>query len=399
MNSKVFISGGGPVGLILAIGLSQLGAEVILAEKNLPDEMNLVNSNKSPDSSFDGRVIALTYGSKLILEKLGVWEQIYPFTTKIKSVHVSQKGFLGITHLHAKEVDLPALGYSITASDLGKVLWQRVQSYQQIQVLCPANLESLEMTDNQANLSVSVEGQLQKFTVDLVVGADGTQSTVRQLLDLEMTVKDYHAVGVIAKIETELSPNNWAYERFTKEGAVALLPMGGNFSKAVLVCPKEQVEHVKTLGDEAFMQLFASKMGERLGRFTQVSERVFYPLQETYVPQMTKGRAVLMGNASHTQHPVAAQGLNLGIVDIQAFLDLSESLLVQNLGDTEFLQTYAKQRHQHHQQIMGLTDSLIEIFQAKSPVIGHARGIGLMAMQTFSPLRKRFAKISMGVSL
>ncbi len=403
-GNKVFISGGGPVGLMMAIGLSRLGAEVILAEKISPVKEKQDNYSDSTDSSFDGRVLALSYGSRLILEELKVWKKLKPYFTDIKSVHVSQKGYLGITYLHAEEMNVPALGYSIASSDLGKVLWKKVKKNKAIKVLCPASLEALEMSKDQATISVALEsanGKKQDFTVDLVIGADGTESTVRKLLDLKIAVKDYNSVAVITKITTEQSPKNWAYERFTPEGAVALLPMGGKLSKAVLVFQAEQMAEIKSLDDKEFMQLFANEMGERLGEFIHVSERVFYPLKETYVPQMTKGRemgrAILIGNASHTQHPVAAQGLNLGIADIKAFLDLAKSMSLQNIGDPKFLKVYAKQRHEHHQKIMGLTDGLIGIFQEKSPIIGHMRGMGLMAMQAFSPLRKRLSKLSMGI--
>lgn len=416
VSGHVFIAGGGPVGLMLAIAMAKLGAKVTLAEQSYPVDLLEVEpsevenlNNSDTDSSFDGRVLALNYGSMLFLKKLGLWENLAPMTTEIKSVHVSQKGFLGITHLQAAEMNVPALGYSILAKDLGRVLWQSVQATPAIKLRCPAKLESLEQLDKKVSLilredkvathlETEIKPKTETLEVDLVVGADGTNSTVRQLLGLALEEKNYDAFGVIAKIETEKDPKNWAYERFTQDGPVALLPMGGHFHKAVLVCSADEIDSVKALSDEAFMDLFASKMGERLGAYTRVSERVYYPLKETYVPQMFKGRALLMGNASHTQHPVAAQGLNLGIADIQAFMSLLETEHPIDIGEASLLETYAAARHAHHQKIMGLTDGLIELFQAPSPVVGHIRGIGLMAMQAMPGLRKRFSRMSMGVS-
>jgi len=395
-KGTTFISGGGPVGMILALGLTRLGGQVVLAEQN-PVQQSKDNT------SFDGRVLALTYGTQQILENIGIWPALRAYTTRIEHVHVSQKGYLGMTQIHANEMQVPALGFSITGQDLGKVLTQLVIENEAIQFLSPAKLVQMEMNDSEAIVTVEsgMEGnrEHQTLSVDVVVGADGTQSTVRQLLNLEIKEKNYHAFGIIAKIETEQPPQHWAYERFTEEGPVALLPMGGHASKAVLVCPEDQLEHIKSMNDAEFIQLFAEKMGERLGAFTSISERVYYPLKETYVPQMTKGRAVLMGNASHTQHPVAAQGLNLGIADIDAFLKAIASLQqpFKDYGSETFLQNYAQSRQTHHQKIMGLTDSLIQIFETSSPVIGHFRGIGLMALQAMPSLKKRFSKISMGV--
>lgn len=387
-----FISGGGPVGLMLALGLAQKGFKVVLAEAHEPNE-----AQQNSKSSFDGRVLALSQGSRLALEKIQLWSALKPFVTDIKHVHVSQKGYLGVTKLHAEEVGVPALGYSIQSSDLGKVLWQAVRNQDNVHLLCPARLIDFEeVTDGVLATVITEAEETLQVQTKLVVGADGTDSKVRQILNLEIERKSYRAFGVIAQIETEQAPCGWSYERFTEQGPVALLPMKDRFHKAVMVCPEDQVEQVMALDDAAFIDLFASKMGERLGGFTQVSPRVCYPLTETYVPQMQSGRAVLMGNASHTQHPVAAQGLNLGIRDVEAFLSGLESQ--QDLGAKAYLQAYAQQRKVDHERVMGLTDSLIEVFQHTSPLVGHLRGIGLMAMQAMPGLKRRFARFAMGGS-
>lgn len=384
-----FINGGGPVGLILAIGLAAQNRQVVLVEKSLP--------KKGP--SFDGRVLALSYGSRLVLEQLGVWQQLEPYVTEILDIHVSQKGFMGVTHLHASEMKVPALGYSVTAFDLGQVLWEVAQQTQNIQLFTECSLEGFEQHETHVSIDVQCsknETQSLAFDAKLLVGADGTYSKVREILELPLEESDYGAFGFIAKIETELNPNGWAFERFTSEGPVALLPMGGHFHKAVMVVPSAKMDEVKALSDHEFIARFSEKMGERLGRFVSVSERVAYPLKEAYVPQMVVGRTVLMGNASHTQHPVAAQGLNLGISDIQVFLNAMNT--VGDLGDEDTLLSYQATQQAHHQKIMGFTDSLIQVFQTPSSVVGHMRGMGLMAMEAMPSLRKRLSKMAMGLA-
>lgn len=394
----VFISGGGPIGLMLAIGLSYQGRKVVLAEKYAPQ----VNVPEAAQNAFDGRVLALSKGSQAFLQSIQVWQALAPFTTPIEHVHVSQKGYLGITTLHADEVDVDALGFSVQSSDLGAVLWNVASGIENISLLCPMQLQgfteknqtvTIELADS-ANDDGSDYGHL-THTVEaqLIVGADGTQSQVRQILALPIEEKSYNAYGVLAQIETEQHPQGWAYERFTEEGPVALLPMQGHAHKAVMVCPADALKTIEALTDDEFMALFAEKMGERLGRFVKVSPRSIYPLKETYVAQMTKGRAVLMGNASHTQHPVAAQGLNLGIRDIETFLNAGQD--IQDLGDQAWLLEYASSRESDHKKVMGLTDSLIQIFQHRSPVVGHLRGLGLMAMQAMPGLKRRFSKFAM----
>jgi len=387
------ISGGGPVGLMLALGLAQQAFQVVLAEIFVP--------TADAPNSFDGRVLALSHGSMLVLKKLNVWNDLVEHVTEIHHVHVSQKGYLGLTKLHAEEVDVPALGYSIQSSDLGKVLWQHVQQNQQIQLLCPARLVTFEERDSVIRAEIAVDskgvcipGESYKVEAKLIVGADGTDSQVRKTVGLPIEVKSYQAFGVITQIETEMHPQGWSFERFTEKGPVALLPMKGHFHKAVMVCPEDEVESVKALNDAEYIALFTSKMGARLGRFIHVSPRVMYPLKESYVSQMSKGRALLMGNASHTQHPVAAQGLNLGIRDIEVFLEMTSS--TDDIGRPEFLTEYATARKPDHEKVMGMTDGLIDIFQHQSPIVGHLRGIGLMAMQALPTLKKRFSRFAMG---
>jgi len=393
IKCDVVISGGGPVGLMLALGLAQQAFQVVLAEAFLP--------TADAPNSFDGRVLALSHGSMLVLRKLNIWNDLVEHVTEIHHVHVSQKGYLGLTKLHAEEVDVPALGYSIQSSDLGKVLWQHVQKNQQIQVLCPARLITFEKHNSVIQAEISVDSEstgipVRSYQVEakLIVGADGTDSQVRKILGLPIEEKSYQAFGVITQIETEMHPQGWSFERFTEKGPVALLPMKGHFHKAVMVCPEDEVESVKALNDAEYIALFTSKMGERLGRFIHVSPRVIYPLKESYVPQMCKGRALLMGNASHTQHPVAAQGLNLGIRDIEVFLEMTS--LTDDIGMPEFLEEYALARKPDHEKVMGMTDGLIDIFQHQSPIVGHLRGVGLMAMQAIPTLKRRFSRFAMG---
>lgn len=394
IDCDVFVSGGGPVGLMLAIGLAQQGKSVVLVEKfapKLPSE-----SLEKVQNSFDGRVLALSKGSQNFMQKIGIWPALQSYTTPIEHIHVSQKGYLGLTTLHANEVDVDALGFSVQSSHLGDVLWHLVNQQDNIEVICPAVLSDFKELDNKVVATlVDVDGQnaIAEVSAKLIVGADGTHSRVREILGLPIEEKSYGAFGILAQIETEQHPQGWAFERFTEDGPVALLPMQGHAHKAVLVCPEEQVEQIKSLSDEAYIELFAEKMGERLGRFTKVSPRIAYPLKETYVPQMSKGRAVLMGNASHTQHPVAAQGLNLGIRDIEAFLrDVVEQ---EDTGDEAWLKLYSKGREPDHRKVMGLTDTLIQIFQHSSPIIGHLRGMGMMAMQAMPRVKRRFSKFAM----
>jgi 2-octaprenyl-6-methoxyphenol hydroxylase len=379
------IIGAGPVGLILAIGLAKQGKSVAIVEKEAVQQ--------SP--SFDGRVLALTNGSMNVLDSLGLWNDLQAVTTEIKHVHVSQKGYLGLTQIHADEMNVDALGYSVTSADLGKELWKKAEEEAKIKILSEAELVSFESDNQEVQLKITRGGGSETLSSQIIVGADGTNSKVREILNIPAIEKSYDAFGVIAKIETEEDPQGWSYERFTTEGPVALLPMGGKFHKAVMVVPNKKIEQVKAFSDDKFIDAFTEKMGERLGEFVSVSNRVSYPLIESYAKKMIANRAMLIGNASHTQHPVAAQGLNLGISDIAELLLLTDQQ--KDLGNADRLLEYERLRQPEHERIMGFTDSLIQIFETKSSVVGHLRGLGLMAMESMPNQRKKLAKMAMGL--
>lgn len=382
----VVIAGGGPVGLTLALGLAQRGAHIALVEAIQP--------KSGQANSFDGRVLALSEGSRLILQNLNVWSDLIPYVTEIHHVHVSQQGYLGLTLMHSEELNVPALGYSIRAHDLGRVLWQHVTNTDAIQLYCPANL--VNFMESGDGVSVEVQQAQKNLTITsrLIIGADGTDSQVRQTMGLRLEQKNYAAWAILAQVDTEKPHQNWAFERFTSEGPVALLPLNSATHKLVYVASEQNYAALLALSDDEFMNAFSQKMGERFGAYQNISPRVAYPLKETYVKRVVKGHAVLMGNASHTQHPVAAQGLNLGLRDVDDFLNgLQPGLL--NLTQPTFLAHYERQRQIDHQKVMGLTDSLIRIFEHPSPLVGHMRGLALMTLQALPKLKQRLAKFSM----
>ena len=385
-DCDVLIAGGGPVGLCLALGLVQKGAQVELVEA--------VEPKPGAANSFDGRVLALSEGSKRILQDLKVWNELLPFITPIHHVHVSQKGYLGLTLMHSQEMDVEALGYSIRAADLGRVLWQKVRETEQIQLHCPASVQGFSQTESLVEVQLKAQEQAITRTCRLVVGADGTDSQIRKTLKLPLKKKDYGAWAILAQVETEQAHQNWAFERFTQDGPVALLPLDSHSHKLVYVARDDQYQALMALDDRAFKAEFANKMGERFGAYQTISPRVAYPLKETYVERVCVGLAVLMGNASHTQHPVAAQGLNLGLRDVEDFLTGLQPDLV-NLQSSEFLAEYERLRRQDHRKVMGLTDGLIRVFEHPSPFVGHARGLAMMALQAMPKLKKRLARFSM----
>ncbi len=378
------IAGGGPVGLTLALGLAQQGCRVTVLEKVEPKPGAL--------NSFDGRVLALSEGSRLILQQLGVWTALLSHLTPIKHIHVSQQGYLGLTLIHAHEMNVMALGYSIRAEALGAVLWQAVRAQVNIDIRCPARLLGFVQNEETVLVDFEQQGQRAQLQAKLILGADGTDSQVRQSLNWPLVQKSYRAWAILAQVDTYEPHEHWAFERFTSQGPVALLPLSTHSHKLVYVAPEAEYEDLLAMSDVDFVAAFTRKMGARFGGFHQLSARVAYPLTETYVERVAEGRAVLLGNASHTQHPVAAQGLNLGLRDVASLL---AGLQNHGLNDVGWLVQYERERQQDHRQVMGLTDGLIRVFEHPSPLVGHLRGVAMMALQAMPGLKRRLAHFSM----
>ena len=418
LSCDFLISGAGPVGLILAIGLARKGHEVIVAEKFTPD---FAKKTEQEDNAFDGRVLALSQGSVDVLNEYGIWPALSELSTPIKKVHVSQKGYLGLTTISSEELEVNALGYSVQGWDLGAQLWQLAESHDKVQLLSKVEFDRFsqstetETTKTESSKAFSVVSVLKDTQTDsmievqshCLIGADGTDSQVRKGLGFELHTKDYGAFGILARIETRNEHQGLAFERFTSQGPMALLPMADKFHKAVWVCSADDKDRILAMDDETFMQAFSARMGERFGGFVSVSKRLAYPLKETSLEHISKDCVLLMGNAAHTQHPVAAQGLNLGIKDVSEFIDALNAFEQEfnrpvDLSNqdilSELIAEYAVNQQKQHHKVMGMTDGLIQIFEHPSPIVGHARGLGLAALQILPPLKKRFARFAMGKS-
>ncbi len=378
------ISGGGPVGLSLALGAARLGLEVLVAEKTPVKEV--------PAPSFDGRMLALNLSSMRLFAQIGLEDVLRPFLTPIEHVHVSQQRFMGVTTLHAEAMGLSALGYSVLGQALGKVLAEAVSRQARITLLQPAALTAFEQQAEHVKIKLHTERGELDTAAALLVGADGTHSVVRQQLGWAVEKKDYGSVAILAQVESYLPHRHWAYERFTHDGPVALLPYKTHHHKAVMVVPAEKQPELMALDDSAYLRAFTQRMGARFGGFKAAGARLVYPLQAFYVDKVAQGRVALMGNASHTQHPVAAQGLNLGLRDVADYLSF---LAQEQRAPCEWLAEYEQKRQRDHRAVMGMTDSLIDLFQVPQPLAGHLRGMGLIGLELLPMLKRRVAQFGM----
>ena len=370
----IIIAGAGPVGAVCALALKQGGLNPLVLEARAID----VPVN-------DKRTLALSYGSRLILERLGVWAHLSE-ATPITRIHISHKGGLGRAALSAVEEGVPALGYVLAYGQLHNALESALKEAG-VRIRYGTPVEEVSPGTEAATISTGGEYP-EELAAGLTVIADGGRGGNA---GQPVFSRDYHQVAVVADVTTELPHQGLAYERFTPDGPVALLPNGKGFS-LVWVNPPEKAENIMSLDDSDFLAALREHFGGRQGRFFSTGPRARFPLKLDYRGVRAGERVVRIGNASQTLHPVAGQGFNLGLRDAwelaQSCLETPQELL----GSSQQLQKYAASRRKDALPGIGFTDVLVKSFSTSNALLHHLRGAGLMALQMIPPARHFVAK-------
>ncbi|SIT72101.1 2-octaprenyl-6-methoxyphenol hydroxylase [Ectothiorhodosinus mongolicus] len=395
-RKDLVIVGGGMVGASLALAAANQDYAVTLLEAHPPGEPG--------QPSYDDRSTALSYGSRRLLERLGLWEALAPHVEPILHIHVSQRGYLGAARLNHQEEQVPALGYVIANRDLGGVLAAALTA-SSVDVRTPATLEDYTDRGDHLALRIRKGKRLSSLETRLLIAADGTHSAVREMAGIEVDTLDFGQTAVIANVTPGKKHEGWAYERFTDEGPVALLPLtagpdGQQRCSLVWVRSDEQAQATLALDDAEFLAALQQRFGYRLGRFLQVGSRAAYPLKRVRAQRDTDARLIIVGNAAHTLHPVAGQGFNLALRDVAA---LSEALATarrqgEDPGSEMVLQSYREARETDLRWTTGVTDALAQYFALDWSPLAHARGLGLMVVDRCRWLRQQLARRGMGVA-
>ncbi len=394
IDYDVLIVGGGMVGASLAVALLPLIA---------PLKVGMVDAfefGMAEQPSYDDRSIALSYGSSRIFAGMGLWDELESKTTSIQKIHVSDRGHFGATRLSAEKEKVPALGYLVESRILGKQLYE-VLADSDIDQIIPASVTATQEIENGLQVTLLKDKKEIKLTTKLLVAADGTQSKIRELSGIGMKRSDYHQAAVVANVSTEKPHQNQAFERFADTGPIALLPLSDNRCSLVWTHDTKNdtadLDDTLALDDEGFLKKLGDEFGYRLGKFTKVGKRSSFPLALVTSDKNTAPHTVIIGNASHTMHPVAGQGLNLALRDIAVLADLIAKH-IDDVGADELLQAYESQRTGDVKTTVRYTDSLVKLFSNDNFLLGHARAGGLLAVDRISPLRKLFTRQSMGVN-
>jgi len=394
----VLIVGGGLVGASLACSLRDSGLRVAVLEAHP------LRADDQP--SFDARTVALSYGSRRIFAAMGLWQAIEDEGVEpIRRIHVSDRGHLGVTRLDCRDQHVEALGYVAESRVLGKALAAGLATVENLELLCPASLESLDFHADHVGVRYVRDGQSEQLTTRLVVAADGGNSTVRRLTGVKAWEVGYGQTAVIANVVTERPHQQVAYERFTDTGPMALLPTRapagaeGRCAALVWTVRDAQREEIMGLDEETFLARLGQRFGRRVGAFERVSRRHAYPLTLLRVREHVRSRLAVIGNAAHTLHPVAGQGFNLGLRDVavlaQVLVDGTRA--GRDPGELELLNEYMRWRRRDQLQTAVFTDGLVRLFSTGLTPIAALRNAGLVAVDLLPPAKKLLARHAMGL--
>jgi 2-octaprenyl-6-methoxyphenol hydroxylase len=386
LDAGVLIVGGGLVGASLAIALDAAGIPATLVEAAAP------RTDAQP--SYDERNLALARATVNGLDAIGVWAYAAAQATPIRHIHVSRAGEFGSARLDAARHGVEALGWTLPARELGAALLRRLDACTRLTRHSPAKLEALEPHAAGWRARIRTAGGERMLDTPLLVGADGTESFVRARLGIEAERLDYEQTLFVATVTPERAHANRAYERFSDDGPVALLPLAEGRCGLVLTVPGEQADAVAALDDAGFIALAQRRFGWKLGRLARPGKRHPYAIRRVAAQRLAGPRAVLVGNAAQTVHPIGAQGFNLGLRDALTLAELVAG--AADPGDAALLERYAARRAPDREGTMAMSHGLVRLACLEQPALAPLRSLALLAYDRLAPLQSLLARRGMG---
>jgi 2-octaprenyl-6-methoxyphenol hydroxylase len=382
------IVGGGLVGASLALALQagarERGWKIVLVEPFAPGD--------TYQPSYDARSSALSFGARQIYEGLGLWQAIARRAEPIRQIQVSDRGRFGATRLSALEEGVPALGYVVENAWLGQCLWQGLDK-DVVSWRVPAEVKKMHAIADGYRLLLDDETEID---CDLAVLADGGRSSLREQLGINVRQQPYDQSALIANISPSEAHCGQAFERFTEQGPMALLPLPENRCALVWTRTGSDTQRLAELDERSFLSELQDVFGYRLGTLRQVGARHVYPLSLIEAEEQVRSHLVVLGNAAHSLHPIAGQGFNLSLRDAHA---LAQTLLSSDAlpGDLATLQAYREKQRRDQQLTVGFSDQVTRLFSNDQPLIAASRNLGLLGLDLLPPAKRWFARQAMGL--
>ncbi|TAK78144.1 MAG: hypothetical protein EPO11_01665 [Gammaproteobacteria bacterium] len=375
MYYDLIIVGGGLVGAGFAAALRDTSLRIALVEAKLP-------------SQNDPRLFALNYGSCQFLHHLGLWPALASYAAPIHQVHVSHQGRFGAVRLRREDIHLPTLGHVIPARFIEAALNELLTTLPNVTLYRPAKLISLHQKEGCATLLLETEAGEKSIQSAIVIGADGTDSTVRSQLNMATHVVDYQQSAIVTRTKLKRSSSHIAYERFVDNGVIAMLPLTNDECATIWTADNAVISHLMSLSDEAFRQALQQAFGYRLGRLQSIQQRHHFPLRMVRAEKAMEQCVLLLGNALHTLPPVAAQGFNLALYEVAA--------LVESIKEKGNLQQALLQTQKQQAKSIDLSHRLSQLFSRPSLLTSLMLPLGMLGLDLITPIKVKCLKDLMG---
>jgi 2-octaprenyl-6-methoxyphenol hydroxylase len=401
----IVIAGGGMVGVSLALQLTAVlpSQTSVLLVESFPVPAPVPGQKVEYHPAFDARSTALSYNARLIYERMDAWQYLSQWVCEIVSIHVSTRGRFGSTLLQACDHAWPALGYVVENAWLGNALVQQLHRRGRVEVRSPATV--VDAVPAGAGVCLQLDGERESITANLLLVADGAGSGLRERLGVAVQEKSYRQHALVANIASAEPHRGCAYERFTAEGPLAMLPLlpapgGEHRSALVWTLPPERAQHLRHCPGAEFLQELQARFGYRLGRLLQVGERHEYPLSLVQSGEQVRQGIVVMGNAAHALHPVAGQGFNLALRDVaELSCVLAEGIAAgQSPGDLSLLQRYQRRQQPDQRRTIEFSDRVPALFMHTDPLLGLGRDLALAGLDILPGLKREFVRYAAGMA-
>lgn len=397
ITAEAVVVGAGLAGLMLAHTLASAGIEVAVVDRADPAAMS--------DAAFDGRTTAIATGSVNVLEGVGLWSDLAPNASPIEKIRVSDGDSLLFLHYDHQEIGDDPMGYIVENRDLRAPLLARATAVARVELLAPAEIEVVERGASGVSIRLA-DGR--RVRARVVFACDGRASTLRREAGIPVTEWRYDQSSFVCNIAHERSHGNIAHERFLPGGPFAILPLNdadapksGLRHRASIVWSEanDLVPAIRDFDDAAFMAELSQRVGGFLGEIALDSPRWVHPLGLSHATRYIDERLALVGDAAHAIHPIAGQGLNMGIRDIAALAELvvDARRLGRDIGDPDILADYERWRRFDNMLLAVVTDGLTRLFSNDIKPLRVGRDLGLAAVNATPPLRRFFMRHAMGV--
>ena len=388
----VAIVGGGMVGLAVACGLQGSGLRVAVLEQHVPQPL-------AADAAPQLRVSAINAASEKLLTRLGVWSDIVARRACCyHGMEVWDKDSFGRIEFDDQSMGYSHLGHIVENAEIHYALWQKAQRSPDITLLAPAEIQQVAWGENEAFLTLK-EGTM--LTARLVVGADGANSWLRNKADIPLTFWDYRHHALVATIRTQEAHGAVARQAFHGEGILAFLPLSDpHLCSIVWSLSPQEAERMQQASVDEFNQALNIAFDNRLGLCSVESERQTFPLTGRYARQFAAHRLALVGDAAHTIHPLAGQGVNLGFMDAAELIDELKRLHRQgkDIGQYLYLRRYERSRKHSAAMMLAGMQGFRELFAGENPARKLLRDIGLKLADTLPGVKPQLIRQAMGLN-